>query len=162
MKQKSSSQHSLLQEGTFLFGYLGRRQTPLTTYHVQNIDTNEECSFHHKLWEGHRKGWLDNGMAWAETSVWEWYQVHKLFLDSCNKKSNKMLWERLTRFSFTPNIISVATAGCLCNCECHLRWTYGEWTASAIHKHRWAEQMRLDWCNSVSYFSPHRRLFQVV
>jgi len=64
MKQnKSSSQHSLLQEATFLFGYLGRRQTPLTTYHVQNIDTNKECSFNRKYREGHRKGWLDNEMA---------------------------------------------------------------------------------------------------
>ena len=63
MKQKCSSQHSLLQEATFLFGYLGRRQRPLTIHHVQNIDTNKECSFHHKLWEGHRKRWLDNGMA---------------------------------------------------------------------------------------------------
>lgn len=88
--KKSSSQHSLLQEAKFLFRYLGRRQKPWTTYHVQNTDTNKECSFHQQLWEGYRKGWLENEMAWAETSVWEWHQVHKLFLDSCNKKCNKM------------------------------------------------------------------------
>jgi hypothetical protein len=52
IKQKYSSQHSLLQEATlYLPVWLsGQMAKTLTTYHVQKTDTNKERSSHQKLW----------------------------------------------------------------------------------------------------------------